>query len=149
MKCTIKEQENCQVEKMGCKGCYYNIDKEIEDLNDFADLLRSEQRYYTNIIKKVIEDRLKDREKIKVLEEQIEYDKTHIFTPATIKLNYISKQTVKDKIEKIFDVKIHNYNYLANTDWNYGQEQVDRQIASILKRILDEVLDELLKEREK
>lgn len=79
-KCTIKEQESCQVEKMGCKGCYYNNgsdinvisiekknieDKEIEDLNDFADLLRPEQRYYTNIIKKVIEDRLKSREKIK------------------------------------------------------------------------------------
>ncbi len=24
MKCTDKERENCQVEKMGCNGCYYN-----------------------------------------------------------------------------------------------------------------------------
>ena len=23
-KCTSKEQETCQVEKMGCKGCYYD-----------------------------------------------------------------------------------------------------------------------------
>ena len=24
MKCTIKEQEKCNVEKLGCDGCYYN-----------------------------------------------------------------------------------------------------------------------------
>lgn len=24
MKCTDKERETCQVEKMGCDGCYYN-----------------------------------------------------------------------------------------------------------------------------
>lgn len=23
-KCTSKEQETCEVEKRGCKGCYYN-----------------------------------------------------------------------------------------------------------------------------
>lgn len=28
--CTDKEQETCQVEKMGCKGCYYNQEKENE-----------------------------------------------------------------------------------------------------------------------
>lgn len=140
-----------------------NTDKEIEDLNDFADLLRPEQRYYTNLIKKVIEDRLKDREKIKALEEenmQKDLEKIGIeeYTEASMKEiieqyytaneDCVPKQTIKDKIEKIFDVKIYNYNYLADTDWNYSQEQVDRQIASILKRILDEVLDELLKERE-
>ena len=75
MKCTIKEQETCELEKRGCEGCYYNTDKEIEDLNDFADLLRPEQRYYTNLIKKVIEERLKDREKIKELDKKIEREK--------------------------------------------------------------------------
>lgn len=24
MKCTSKEQDTCNVEKMGCKGCFYN-----------------------------------------------------------------------------------------------------------------------------
>lgn len=174
MKCTNKEQEACESEKRGCEGCYYNngsginvgsiekknnTDKELEDLNDFADLLRPEQRYYTNLIKKVIEDRLKDREKIKELEEenmQKDLEKIGIeeHTEASMKEiieqyytaneDCVPKQKIKAKIEKIFDVKIHNYNYLADTDWNYSQEQVDRQIASILKRILDEVLDELL-----
>lgn len=134
-----------------------DIDKKLEDLNDFADLLRPEQRYYTNVIKKVIEDKLKDREKIKELDKKLEKEKkltrlAQTLTDESIKeslvefeKDYISKQKIKAKIEKIFDVKIHNYNYLADTDWNYSQEQVDRQIASILKRILDEVLDELLR----
>ena len=31
-------------------------EKELNDLEDFADLLRPEQRYYTNIIKRLIEN---------------------------------------------------------------------------------------------
>ena len=30
MNCTDKEQETCQVEKMGCEGCYYNKDEIVE-----------------------------------------------------------------------------------------------------------------------
>ena len=33
--------------------------------------------------------------------KQVEYDKTHIYTPQIIKLNYIPVQKVKDKIEEI------------------------------------------------
>lgn len=35
------------------------------------------------------------------LEEQVEYDKTHIYTPQTIELNFISKSKIKDKIEEL------------------------------------------------
>ena len=35
------------------------------------------------------------------LEEQVEYDKTHIYTPQTIELNFISKSKIEDKIEKL------------------------------------------------
>lgn len=88
-------------------------DKKIEDLNDFADLLRPEQRYYTNIIKKVIEDRLKDREKIKELDKKIEKEKkltrlAQTLTDESIQeslvefeKDYISKQTIKNKIENL------------------------------------------------
>ena len=31
-------------------------EKELNDLDDFADLLRPEQQYYTNIIKRLVED---------------------------------------------------------------------------------------------
>ena len=30
--------------------------KELDDLDDFADSLRPEQRYYTNLIKKLVEN---------------------------------------------------------------------------------------------
>lgn len=30
--------------------------KELDDLDNFADLLRPEQRYYTNLIKKLVEN---------------------------------------------------------------------------------------------
>lgn len=38
------------------------------------------------------------------LEEQVEYDKTHIYTSQTIELNFISKSKIEDKIKKINDV---------------------------------------------
>ena len=28
MKCTDKERQTCNVEKMGCEGCYYNEDND-------------------------------------------------------------------------------------------------------------------------
>ena len=31
-------------------------EKELNDLDEFADLLRPEQRYYTNLIKKLVEN---------------------------------------------------------------------------------------------
>lgn len=40
---------------------------------------------------------------LRKLEEQVEYDKTHIITPQTIELNYIPKKTIKEKIEELKD----------------------------------------------
>lgn len=44
MKCTDKERETCNVEKMGCEGCYYNEDKnrDIEILEEFIKYYESE-----------------------------------------------------------------------------------------------------------
>ena len=50
---------------------------------------------------KLLTEKDEEEAKVKELEEQVEYDKTHIFTPLTIQLNYIPKQKVKDKIEEI------------------------------------------------
>ena len=38
------------------------------------------------------------------LEEQVKYDKTHIYTSQTIELNFISKSKIEDKIKKLNDV---------------------------------------------
>lgn len=42
------------------------------------------------------------------LEEQVEYDKTHIYTPQIIELNFISKSKIEDKIEHYQKLQ-HNY----------------------------------------
>lgn len=89
----------------------------------------------------------KMQKRINELEEENHIQRSQIMT--VYDNGWIPKQKVKDKIEKIFDIKIYNYNYLADTDWYYSQEQIDRQIASILKIILDEVTKELLQEEDK
>lgn len=52
-----------------------------------------------------IEDILSDYKRVlkenNRLEEQVEYDKTHIYTPQTIELNFISKSKIEDKIEEL------------------------------------------------
>lgn len=53
-----------------------------------------------------IEDCNDLKKKVKELEEQVEYDKTHIYTPMTIQLNYILKRKIEDKIEEL---KEENY----------------------------------------
>ena len=67
------------------------------------------------------------------LEEQVEYDKTHIYTPQTIELNFISKSKVKDKIKELK---------------SYEEELTDEQGywggSDLLAKI--EVLQELLEE---
>lgn len=41
-----------------------------------------------------------NKKRIEELEKQVEYDKTHIFTPQTIELNYISKSKIIKKLKE-------------------------------------------------
>ncbi len=52
--------------------------------------------------------------------------------------NYIAKQKIRD----ILDVKIHNFNYLSQTDWNKTAKHIDKSVADILKQVLQELLEE-------
>ena len=65
--------------------------------------------------------------------KQVEYDKTHICTPQTIKLNYIPIQKVKDKIEELKQEKKKYGNCLIEM---YEDELVNRDI-----KILQELLE--------
>ena len=62
------------------------------------------------------------------LEEQVEYDKTHIYTPQTIELNFISKSKIKAKIEQL---KMN-----ANYDWMYKYNYQD--VVKMLQELLEE-----------
>lgn len=54
------------------------------------------------------------------LEEQVEYDKTHIYTPQTIALNFIPVQKIKDKIETLEKVKEKNIKRNSDTVYKDG-----------------------------
>ena len=67
--------------------------------------------------------------------KQVEYDKTHIYTPQTIKLNYIPIQTIQDKIE---DLKMS-----GGSDRKDNTENTARELViEALQDILDESKEE-------
>ena len=70
---------------------------------------------------------------LRKLEEQVEYDKTHIITPQTIELNYIPKKTIKDKIEKLKDKEQE----FTDDQGYWGDSSIQHKI---------EILEELLGE---
>ena len=89
-----------------------SIEEEIEILEELKThgyamlLMKYEDRIKTNRkIDQAIEHILSDYKRVlkenNRLEEQVDYDKTHIYTPQTIKLNFISKSKIKDKIEQL------------------------------------------------
>lgn len=69
------------------------------------------------------------------LKEQLEYDKTHIFTQMTINLNYISKQKIKDKIEEIKEDKESRFYY------DFLEERDIEKTIDILQELLKESED--------
>lgn len=82
------------------------LEKKINDWEPYKNI-----NFHTSIEKEIsieneaIEHILSDYKRVlkenNRLEEQVEYDKTHIYTPQTIELNFISKSKVKDKIEEL------------------------------------------------
>lgn len=74
--------------------------KDIEGWKKYCEEIEEEQTEMSNKnceLEFEIEKLQKENELAK---KQVEYDKTHIFTPQTIKLNYIPIQKVKDKIKE-------------------------------------------------
>ena len=75
---------------------------------------------------------------LRKLEEQVEYDKTHIITPQTIELNYIPKKTIREKIKELKD----NRSYLSKfDDWKekeYTNEDNNNMCVEVLEDLLGE-----------
>lgn len=87
----------CQIENQQ----YFLFNKQIEKYKEYIEKLQRENEEKTTIL-------LAGAEKVKQLEkennrleEQVEYDKTHIYTPQTIELNFILKSKIEDKIEEL------------------------------------------------
>lgn len=72
------------------------------------------------------------------LEELIKED----FIPKGKIVDIIKKEEyIKANIKDIFDVKMHNFNYLSETDWSEAQRIIDKEVANILQQILQELLE--------
>lgn len=72
------------------------------------------------------------------LEELIKED----FIPKGKIVDIIGKEEyIKASIKDIFDVKMHNFNYLSETDWSEAQRIIDKEVANILQQILQELLE--------
>lgn len=66
------------------------LEIEKEDMSDELKIAYLMQEIRANkIVLNLIEKLQKENERLK---KQVEYDKTHIYTPRTIKLNYVPKQ---------------------------------------------------------
>lgn len=92
------------------------------------------QQYY--IIKKQIE---KYEEHIKRLQEKNKQLENEVMEK---NLEIIGKEEyIKASIKDIFDVKMHNFNYLSETDWSETQRIIDKEVANILQQILQELLE--------
>lgn len=63
--------------------------------------------------------------------KQVEYDKTHIYTPQTIKLHYIPIQTIEGKIE---DLKMS-----GGSD---GKDNTENTARELVVEVLQDILDE-------
>ena len=82
------------------------------------------------------------------LEEQVEYDKTHIYTPQTIELNFISKSKIEDKIKKINKVQKRVKNEKANDVSNAEEiEDIMNRKNYTIVELVQYVLQELLERR--
>lgn len=72
------------------------------------------------------------------LEELMKED----FIPKGKIVDIIEKEEyIKVSIKDIFDVKMHNFNYLSETDWSEAQRIIDKEVANILQQILEELLE--------
>lgn len=95
-----------------CKGNDINVDSIDEDIERLEKISKcftySMWSEDTSALRRFLQDYTRQKQineelikKVKRLEEQVEYDKTHIYTPMTIQLNFIPKQKIIDKVEEI------------------------------------------------
>lgn len=98
--------------------------KTYNDLDGIQDL-----RPYIEALENLLAEREQKDKRIQELEEQVEYDKTHIFTPQTIELNYIPKQVVIDKIKE-YDKKMEED--AGHPNWVV----TDRIVMNVLQELL-------------
>lgn len=130
MKCTDKERETCNVEKMGCEGCYYNEDNDrdinnlIEELTNVRpNELSTEGLKLFNKINEIIDKNKKKSIEIICYQEELE--------------NSIPVSLVEETINDFRDKTVWGYN-----DWKY-----DENVYKAELNIIDKLEEKLLEKR--
>ena len=123
MKCTDKEWQHCRVEKMGCKGCYYDELNNLEKANEFANLtfiyggkivFTSEQlKCYQKAVEKIIQ-------KNEQLEKYYECERNLLDS-------YIPKQKIIEELKKLD----------KDGYWDFLEERDLEKTKQILQKILE------------
>jgi hypothetical protein len=108
---TVKNAGNkYSIENLQNKKYFKNMDEAIkvyEEFRRFKDngfIESIDPDFFKNLTDMFLSDYKRVLKENNRLEEQVEYDKTHIYTPQTIELNFISKSKIEDKIKKLNDV---------------------------------------------
>lgn len=106
---------------------WIEYEKNNKDKINKADELINIQETILSDYKRVLKE--KNR-----LEEQVEYDKTHIYTPQTIELNFISKSKIEDKIEKL---NSESYTEKLEDMMNTKNYTITELVQYVLQELLD------------
>ena len=128
--CTSKEQDTCRVEKMGCKGCYYNDD-------------RTEINNALKILKEIDMDDLGDcwdygDDEYKAIQTVIDYvERTEYTRTLAIGFRRMYKKRT-DKVIEFVKEQICN-KCLPNTDVQYGDTGEIKELLKMLKECTEDV----------
>ena len=101
---------------------FYNI-KHSDNLEDNIEIV-------LNLIEKLQKEN-------ELSKKQVEYDKTHIYTPQTIKLNYIPIQKIEDKIEELNKKEKEELKGMKGQD-RYFVKQIYQNKRMILQELIEE-----------
>lgn len=147
MKCTDKERQTCNVEKMGCEGCSYNEDND-RDIETLEKELKFYKECYEMQKQEISERNIKARQllaKIKGIKtvDIVNLHEINILDEIEKELDLKSKEIipislVEEKIEDFRDKTVWGYN-----DWKYNENVYKAEL-----NIIDKLEEELLEKRE-
>ena len=119
MICSEKERESCNVEKLGCEGCYYNKPSGEEIKNDLAVLSFTHPMFTTMANNTLLYIDYLEQENAKLKEIEAEHKKIN--------------GELRTQNKKAID-RLKEYLKMIKQDGIYGYDTEIVEILSILKR---------------
>lgn len=129
----MSEEEKKIVEKF--KKLYLK-DFNYEKITNEDRLSYLECALISNLIEKQQKEIKELRKENNRLEEQVKYDKTHIYTPQTIELNFIPKSKIEDKIrrnDEIIDILNSDLRINEKNFWYDIGVMLTKRIKGVIK----------------